>query len=516
MDPLAARLQRYRDLVDDWQAFLDACRRPLPLVVWANPLRGAHARRVAGAAGAHRGAPAEALHCVLARRGLQVRPLGWLHGAYRVRGLERPGHTLEHFLGLMHVQEEVSLIPPAVLGARPGERVLDLCAAPGGKTARLAAAMGNRGTLVANDVRPQRLRALRANCERLGALNVVVTALDGTRFPLAAGPFDRILLDAPCSCEGNVRQSAGGGGRAPAAALVGRSGLQATLLGRAWKLLRPGGTLVYATCTFAPEENEIVLDGVLGEDAEIAPLPLAGLRWAPGVCAWQGRSLRPDCRNVARFWPHLNDTGGFTVALVRKRRDGHAGPTAAGAVTAAARAERGRGDRARRRAGARRSASMPAAAAVVPLGEGAAIAWWCETFATDPRVFSPYALYAGGRNRVWIAAAELDLHGLERVEAVGVAFARVGGRTPKPTTAAVQQFGLHAQARTVEVGDEGARAFLARAALAADAVAGTPGRGYAIVRWRGVPLGCGLWRDGRLESNVPAGRALDSVDLPPD
>lgn len=304
MDALESGLERYRELVDDWPALVEACRRPLPLVVWENPLRRP---------GPESGWLGEALR----QRGCGADELPWLAGAYRVTGLDKPGHTLEHYIGLFHVQEEVSLAPPEVLDARPGQRVLDLCAAPGGKTARLAAHMDNRGTLVANDVRPQRLRALRSNCERLGVLNVVVTPIDGTRFPLEAGPFDRILLDVPCSCEGNVRETPWAAGRS-GASLQGRSGLQATLLGRAWKLLAAGGVLVYSTCTFAPEENEVVLDYALSDDAEILPVEIPGLRAAPGVDRWEGRSLRPDCRNLARYWPHLNDTGGFTIARVRK------------------------------------------------------------------------------------------------------------------------------------------------------------------------------------------------------
>jgi 16S rRNA C967 or C1407 C5-methylase (RsmB/RsmF family) len=146
-----------------------------------------------------------------------------------------------------------------------------------------------------------------------------MTAQDGTGFPLEAGPFDAILLDAPCSCEGNVRQGTGTRWERPDEFLQGRSGLQATLLGRAWKLLAPGGRLVYATCTFAPEETEMVLDYSLSDDARIEPVTVAGLRHAPGVTAWCGKRLRPDCAHVARFWPHFNDTGGFTVALVRKQ-----------------------------------------------------------------------------------------------------------------------------------------------------------------------------------------------------
>ena len=312
-------LDRYRDLVEDWTGLLEACRRPLPLVVWANPLRADLAHRLARAAGLG-GELDECLPALLRARGYVVEQVAWYPSAYRVWGLEKPGHTLEHYLGLMHVQEEISLLPALLLGALPGERVLDLCAAPGGKSACIAVGMNDAGTLVANDVRPTRLRALRSNCERLGVTSVVITSIDGTRYPLRAGPFDRILLDVPCSCEGNLRVTPGaGGGRMGAAVVSGRSGLQATLLGRAWKLLAPGGTLVYATCTFAPEENEVVLDYTLGEDASILPFSVPGLRHDAGVAEWEGKRLRHDCRNLARYWPHLNDTGGFTVALIRKR-----------------------------------------------------------------------------------------------------------------------------------------------------------------------------------------------------
>lgn len=347
-DPLE-RLERYREIVDDWPSFMEACRSPLPTVVWANPLRARMMRRLAeadgldgardvsertgaeigggdadgrcgaGSSSGARAAEGRMLAARLQRLGYDVQAIGWHPGALRVPGLDKPGKTLEYYLGLYHVQEEVSLLPPVLLGARPGERVLDLCAAPGGKTAQIACAMQNRGTLVANDVRPGRLRALRANCERLGLLNVAVSAHDGTRFPTGAGPFDRVLLDVPCSCEGNVRQMGEIPWQRRGGALSGRSGLQATLLGRAWKLLAPGGVLVYATCTFAPEENEIVLDHVLGDDAVIEPVDVPRLAVSPGITAWRGQALRPDCANVARIWPHLNDTGGFVAARVRRQ-----------------------------------------------------------------------------------------------------------------------------------------------------------------------------------------------------
>jgi len=330
------RLNRYRALVDDWPTFIESCQKPLPTVVWVNPLR-LRALLSLGAAGAYElpsGADTPAgsdplliadiqaaailLSERLAALGYSSQPVDWYPGALRVYGIDKPGKTLDFYLGLYHVQEEISLLPALLIEAEPEERVLDLCAAPGGKTAQIACQMKNTGTLVANDIRPNRLRALRSNCERLGLLNVAVTSHDGTRFPLEVGQFDRVLLDVPCSCEGNVRQS----GEIPfeqAGGVTGRAGLQATLLGRAWKLLSPGGVLVYATCTFAPEENEMVLDYVLGEDATIETFEIEGLAASAGVAEWNGKRLRPDCGNVARFWPHLNDTGGFTAARIRKQ-----------------------------------------------------------------------------------------------------------------------------------------------------------------------------------------------------
>ncbi len=297
-----AHLRRYAPLVDDLDAFLAAAATPLPRVVWANPLADVERAREA-----------------VARECPRAVPLGWLPDAWRLPADARPGTWLEFLLGHLHSQEEPAILAGDVCGARPGERVLDLCAAPGGKSARLAVAMGDRGTLVVNDRRLDRVTALRRTLERLRVTCAVVTRADGMRlggvWPDAS--FDRVMVDVPCTCEGTSRKSQ------PRAPVPGYRDsvvqIQTALLRRAIALTRPGGVLVYATCTYAPEENEAVLDAAPREgEVEIEPITVpAGLRVAPGVPEW-GRPFRSDVINAVRVWPHQVDTGGFFLARLRR------------------------------------------------------------------------------------------------------------------------------------------------------------------------------------------------------
>ncbi len=295
---------RYRAIVDDWEAFVAALRRPLPVCAWTNTLRTTPAQ----------------VKAALEAEGLKPEPLAWRPDAFRLPSDSQPGNRLAYVLGHYHVQEEVSLLPVPLLDPQPGERVLDLCAAPGGKTAQIAVRMQNRGTVVANDRNPLRLRQLSGTIERLGLLNVTTTLHDGADYPLESGPFDRVLVDVPCSCEGNFRKD-----QQVADAFAGAPelcGLQTALLHRAVMLCRPGGRIVYATCTFAPEENELVVDAVLrrwGEALRLLPAHLEGFRGAPGLIEWNGRRLHPSLEQTLRVWPHLNDTGGFFVAVLERQ-----------------------------------------------------------------------------------------------------------------------------------------------------------------------------------------------------
>ncbi len=252
---------------------------------------------------------------------LEALPLG--QAFFRVRRWPIPlGNTLEHHLGYFYVQSLASLLPPLVLNPQPGERVLDLAAAPGSKTTQMAEMMRNRGVILANDIDRKRLRALANNVDRMGSLCVVISEDDGTRMgERYPGFFDRVLLDAPCSAIGTLhenREILRWWGPGKVRRLVG---LQRKLILSAFDALRPGGEMVYATCTLTPEENEGVLAHLLAlrPEARILPLPeLPGVRIHPGLRSWRGTRYPPDVVRAGRLLPFENETEGFFLARVAR------------------------------------------------------------------------------------------------------------------------------------------------------------------------------------------------------
>ncbi len=300
-------LLRYRSIIDDFDDFLAANERPLPRVVWTNPLR----------------APADISERIL-QACPEATPIPWCAGAWRLPHDAKPGLWDIYRLGWVHGQEEAALLPAMLLNAQPGQRILDLCASPANKTAQLALAAMDRAFVIANEGAWRRVAPMRFNLDRLGLTSVHITNLDGRRFPIPDVLFDSVLVDAPCSCEGTWRKGNGPSRteRPTADFHSAAGGLQTGLLRRALKLVKPGGLVVYATCTYAPEENERVLDAVSPLDADILPISVPdGLTVAPGIPAWEGRTFRADVSNSVRFYPHRQDAGGFFVALLQRRSD---------------------------------------------------------------------------------------------------------------------------------------------------------------------------------------------------
>ena len=295
----AELLPRYRALVPNWDRLLSTCQRPLPRTVRTNTLR----------------ITPEDLRERLVRQGISASPLPW---EATLLDVDRPvGKTIEHYLGLLYVQEAVQVLPVIALDPQPGDTVLDLCAAPGGKSTQIAAQMQGIGPLVANEPNGRRQQALLANINRLGILNATITAYRGESFPLHAR-FDRVLVDAPCSAEGTLRKEPSLRAGASAGTVARLARLQKRLIVRAYDLLRPGGVLVYSTCTFAPEENESVVTHLLeARDARLSPLSLP-VEASPGLAAWEKETYPSEVRGCARIYPHQIDSGGGFVARLER------------------------------------------------------------------------------------------------------------------------------------------------------------------------------------------------------
>lgn len=295
-------LERYRDIVPDWPGFEEAVRTREPVTF--------RVRRAL--------ASADAVIRRLEKAGFGVEPVAGVNGFFRIR--EAPysvAHTIEHWRGFLHVQQAVMGLPSLALAPAEGDRVLDMCSAPGGKTAHLSELMNESGPLVAVDPKEKRLRGLMGNLYRMGLTNVIVVAADGRRLPGGA-TFDRVLVDAPCSGEGNCRRSDGRPAPRRARFTAYVTTLQEELLRRAIELTRPGGTIVYSTCTFAPEENEAVLDRVLRDaPVSIEPIPLHAPH-APGLESWNGRKFSDGIRHAWRVYPHHLDSGGLFMARLRR------------------------------------------------------------------------------------------------------------------------------------------------------------------------------------------------------
>lgn len=293
-------LARYESLIPDFDAFLDALHRPLPTTVRVNTIKG----------------EVERVRRALESEGMEPDQRDWNPTVLEV-GTDKPGNTWPYVHGWIHGQEEISTVPPLVLEPEPGETVWAAAAAPGGKATQLAALMDDTGLVIANDDNLGRISALRANADRLGVTSMAVTNQDARNYsfsPLGIESVDRALVDAPCTCEGTLRKSPDALDDAGPGASRGLANIQTDILERAVHATKPGGTVVYSTCTFAPEENEGVVDAVVAEtDSRLVDFEI-GLASEPGISEWDGESYAAAVERTKRFYPHQNDTGGFYVA----------------------------------------------------------------------------------------------------------------------------------------------------------------------------------------------------------
>lgn len=266
----------------------------------------------------------------------RLKPVPWEENGFSYGEPDRPGRSVLHEAGLYYIQEPSAMSAAALSGVHPGEKILDLCAAPGGKSTQLAGRMGGKGLLVSNEIHPERAKILSQNIERMGVRNAIVTNETpqnlAKRFP---GFFDRILVDAPCSGEGMFRKEE------QALAMWSEENVrscalrQQEILEQADLCLKPGGTLVYSTCTFAPEEDEETIArflavhpgytlvdpaGSLGEKRMEWGMDTGRAQWcAPKVHGVKiPDSVRESLVRTLRLFPHHLRGEGHFAAMLQK------------------------------------------------------------------------------------------------------------------------------------------------------------------------------------------------------
>lgn len=243
----------------------------------------------------------------------------WVNEGFYHNEEDQPGKHPYHEAGLYYIQEPSAMAVGEILDPKPGERVLDLCAAPGGKTTHIAAKMSHQGLLLANEIHPSRAKILSQNIERMGIQNAVVTNETPDRLEKRfLGYFDRILVDAPCSGEGMFRkdpQSCTEWSQGNVALCVDR---QLDILQHAGQMLRSGGRLVYSTCTFSPEENEGVVSQFLQMNPEFE-IDQAQVYegFDQGRKDWIAEAPA-NIEKTVRLWPHKLQGEGHFIAVLRK------------------------------------------------------------------------------------------------------------------------------------------------------------------------------------------------------
>ena len=303
-----APLERYRELIDDWYAFAEALSKPEPTTLRINRLR----------------ATVPEVRAALEAEGFTLEDLPDQPDILRVlEGPRSVSDTWGHWAGDFYIQQASTAVAVGLLDPQPGERVLDLCAAPGGKTTHIAESMQGTGEVVAVEVNDGRIRALLGNIYRLGITNIAVVEGDGRILPTEA-QFDRVLADVPCSAQGTWRKKAGHLPPRHRNFIKQTTRAQENLLRRAIELTRPGGVILYVTCTFDPAENESVVSRVLADppapiDIEPIELPIPHVR---GVTEFDGQSFDARLSGAVRLYPHHLDSGGLFICRLRRLEAG--------------------------------------------------------------------------------------------------------------------------------------------------------------------------------------------------
>lgn len=245
-------------------------------------------------------------------------PVNWCETGFYYDNATRPGRHPYHHAGVYYIQEASAMSPARAAEIQPGDKVLDLCAAPGGKSSQAAAALMGTGLLVSNEIVASRAKILSGNMERMGVKNAIILNHSPRElekhFPYF---FDKIIVDAPCSGEGMFRKEAAVADEWSPQQVLVCANRQSHILESAAKMLAPGGKIIYSTCTFSPEENEMMIADFISDHPEFTTLrPQIYGFFSPGRPDWADGN--PQLADTMRLFPHKLKGEGHYVAVLQK------------------------------------------------------------------------------------------------------------------------------------------------------------------------------------------------------
>ncbi|MFX1410267.1 MAG: RsmB/NOP family class I SAM-dependent RNA methyltransferase [Promethearchaeota archaeon] len=301
-------MERYIDFLglDDTLKLLEANERPLTPSIRVNTLK----------------IQPEELRNRLENKEFKLQNIDWIpYGFTILKETYNLGSLHEYLQGYFYIQNVASMLPAIILDPRPNETVIDMCAAPGGKATHLAQIMNNGGRLILVERNRNRISALEINLRRMGIINSIVLNYDAIQLEKLNIKADKVLLDAPCTGEGLIRQDSTRKKSKKLEDIKKLAKIQIKLLNSGLKVLKPGGKLLYSTCSIAPEENEFVINEVLQERSDYTIIKIKSDYGVNGFTNIMGKNLKSDLILSQRLYPYLHDTIGFFFCLIEKNNN---------------------------------------------------------------------------------------------------------------------------------------------------------------------------------------------------
>ncbi|HEY0089176.1 MAG TPA: RsmB/NOP family class I SAM-dependent RNA methyltransferase [Candidatus Lokiarchaeia archaeon] len=253
-------------------------------------------------------------------KGFELEPIEWVPYAFKVKkGAINIGSTHEYLQGYYYLQNVASMLPSIILDPKPNELVIDMCASPGSKSTHLAQIMENKGTLILIERNKKRIPALEINVRRMGIINTIILNMDAINIKELNVQADKVLLDAPCTGEGLIREDFKRKKSKNVNDIEKMASVQIKLLEAGLTVLKAGGYLLYSTCSIAPEENELVIDQVLKKNSSMFICEILPQFGVNGLVNVYGKALNQDLKFSQRIYPHIHDTIGFYICLIKKK-----------------------------------------------------------------------------------------------------------------------------------------------------------------------------------------------------